>query len=56
MMGRFRWGNEERGSRYWMEGEKEDAECPMRREKQLSTCGIDVAKCERGRERNGEKY
>jgi hypothetical protein len=44
MMGRFRSGNEERENRYWMEGEEENAECPMRRERQLSTCGIDVAK------------
>jgi hypothetical protein len=32
------------------------AECAMRRERQLSTCGMDVAKRESGRERNGEKY
>jgi hypothetical protein len=56
MMGRFRSGNEERENRYWMEGEEENAECPMRRERQLSTCGIDVAKWERGKERNWEKY
>jgi hypothetical protein len=50
MMGRFRWDNEERGNRYWMEGEEENAECPMRRERQLSTCGTDV-----GNETEGEK-
>jgi hypothetical protein len=27
---------------------KEGAECAMRRERQLSTCGMDVAKCEKG--------
>jgi hypothetical protein len=41
MMARFRCGNEE--TEYWTEGE-ENAECAMRREKQLSKCGMDVAK------------
>jgi hypothetical protein len=35
---------------------KEGADCARRRERQLSTCGMDVSKWERGRERNGEKY
>jgi hypothetical protein len=35
---------------------KEGAEFAMRRERQLGTCGMDVAKWERGRERNREKY
>jgi hypothetical protein len=38
------------------EERKEGAEYAMRRERQWSTCGMDVAKWERGRERNGEKY
>jgi hypothetical protein len=37
----------------WKEG-KEGAECAMKRERQLSTCGIDVAKCEKGRQK-GDK-
>jgi hypothetical protein len=32
---------------------KEGAERAMRRDRQLSTCGMDLAKWERG---NGEKY
>jgi hypothetical protein len=39
----------------WKE-RKEGAECVVRRERQLRICGLDVAKYERGRERNGEKY
>jgi hypothetical protein len=39
----------------WKE-RKEGAECVVRRERQLRICGKDVAKYERGRERNGEKY
>jgi hypothetical protein len=35
---------------------KEGAECAMRRDRQLSTYGMDVAKWERGSERNGKKY
>jgi hypothetical protein len=35
---------------------KEGAECVMRRERQSNTCGMDVAKLERGRKRNREKY
>jgi hypothetical protein len=35
---------------------KEGVECAIGREEQLSRCGMDVAKCERRRERNGEKY
>jgi hypothetical protein len=35
---------------------KEGAERAMRRDRQLSTCRMDVAKWERGSERNGEKY
>jgi hypothetical protein len=47
----------ERGEkRYWTGGEERGAECAMKRERQLSTCGIDVAEWERGRETNGEKY
>jgi hypothetical protein len=30
--------------------------CDEERERQLSTCGMEVAKEKRGRERNGEKY
>jgi hypothetical protein len=30
---------------------KEGAECATRRKRQLTTCGMDVAKSERGRER-----
>ncbi|KAJ3629148.1 hypothetical protein MTP99_013561 [Tenebrio molitor] len=37
MMARLRCGNEERENRYWME-------CAIRRERQLSTCGMDVVK------------
>jgi hypothetical protein len=44
MMARFRCGNKERENRYWMEGEEEGVECTMRRERQFSTCGMDVAK------------
>jgi hypothetical protein len=43
-----------RENRYWMEGGKEGAECAMKRERQLSTCGMDVAKCEKGRQK-GDK-
>jgi hypothetical protein len=39
----------------WKE-RKEGAECAMRRERQLRTCGKDAAKWERGKERNGAKY
>jgi hypothetical protein len=49
-----RCGNEERDYRYRME-----RKCRMRyeeRERQLSICGMDVAKRERSSERNGEKY
>jgi hypothetical protein len=35
---------------------KEGEEYFMMRDKQLSTCGMDVAKYEGGAERNGEKY
>jgi hypothetical protein len=35
---------------------KEGAKCAVGRERQLSTCWMDVAKWERGTERNGEKY
>jgi hypothetical protein len=45
MMARFRCGNEERENRYWMEGE--ERRCRMfyeERERQLNTCGMDVAK------------
>jgi hypothetical protein len=44
IMARFSCGNEERENRYWTEGRKEGAECAVRREKRLSTCGMDVAK------------
>jgi hypothetical protein len=44
MMARFRCGNKERENRYWMEGEEEGVECATRRERQFSTCGMDVAK------------
>jgi hypothetical protein len=33
---------------------KEDAECAMTRDRQLSTCVTDVAKCEKGRQK-GDK-
>jgi hypothetical protein len=52
MMGRFRCGNEERDIRM----ERRCRMCYEERERQLSICGMDVAKRERGRERNGEKY
>ncbi|KAJ3632295.1 hypothetical protein MTP99_009309 [Tenebrio molitor] len=45
MMARFRCGNEERENRYWMEGE--ERRCRMfyeERDRQLNTCGMDVAK------------
>jgi hypothetical protein len=32
-----------REKRYWTGGEERGAECAMKRERQLSTCGIDVA-------------
>jgi hypothetical protein len=35
---------------------KEGAECVTRTERLLSTCGMVVAKLERGREKNREKY
>jgi hypothetical protein len=38
----------------WKE-RKEGAECAMRRQRQLSICGMDVAKREKGRERNDRK-
>jgi hypothetical protein len=41
---RFSGGNEERENRYWIEGEEKSSECAMRRERQLRTCGMDVAK------------
>ncbi|KAH0818022.1 hypothetical protein GEV33_004769 [Tenebrio molitor] len=41
MMARFRCGDEERENRYRTEGE-EGAECATRRERQLSTCGMDI--------------
>jgi hypothetical protein len=44
MMPRTKCGKEERDNRYWMEESKEGAECAMKREIQLSTCGMDVAK------------
>jgi hypothetical protein len=44
IMARFSCGNEEIENRYWTEGRKEGAECAARREKRLSTCGMDVAK------------
>jgi hypothetical protein len=37
----------------WKE-RKEDAECAMKTDRQLSTCGTDVAKCEKGRQK-GDK-
>jgi hypothetical protein len=43
MMARFRCGDEERENRYRTEGE-EGAECATRRERQLSTCGMDVGR------------
>jgi hypothetical protein len=56
MMARFKCENKDRENRYLMEGEEEGAKCAMRRERQLRTCGMDGAKWERGRERNGAKY
>jgi hypothetical protein len=56
MMARLRCGNDERKNRYWMEGKERSAECVMRRERQSSTCRMDVAKWERGSERSGGKY
>jgi hypothetical protein len=56
MMARFRCVNEKREKRYWMKERKAGAECAMRRERPFSTRGMDVAKCERRRERSGEKY
>jgi hypothetical protein len=45
MMARFRCGNEERQNRYWMEGEERRCRmCYEERERQSSTCGMDVAK------------
>jgi hypothetical protein len=44
MMPKIKCGKEERDNRYWMEESKEGAECAMRRKRQLSTCGMDVAK------------
>jgi hypothetical protein len=44
MKRRFSGGNEERENRYWIEGEEKSSECAMRRERQLRTCGMDVAK------------
>jgi hypothetical protein len=54
MMARFKERREKTGIG-WKE-KKEGAECAMKRERQLSTRGMDGAKGERGRERNGEKY
>jgi hypothetical protein len=42
MMARFRCGNEEKRKQV-LDGRR-GAECAMRRERQLSTCGMDVAK------------
>jgi hypothetical protein len=54
MKRRFSGGNEERENRYWIEGEEKSSECAMRRERQLRTCGMDVAKWEKGTGRNTE--
>jgi hypothetical protein len=44
-MARFRCENEEREHRYWTEGEERRCRmCYKERERQLSTCGVDVAK------------
>jgi hypothetical protein len=57
MMARFRAENEKRDNRYWTEGEERRCRmCCEESERQLNICGKDVAKWERGRERNREKY
>jgi hypothetical protein len=48
MMVRFRRGNEERENRYWMEREERRCRlCYEERDRQWSTCGMDVVKLER---------
>jgi hypothetical protein len=54
MMAKFSCRNEKRESRFGRKERKECAECAMRRERQLSTCGMDVAKWEMERKERGE--
>jgi hypothetical protein len=44
IMAGFRCGNEERGNSIGWKKRKEGAECVMRKKRQWSTCGMDVAK------------
>jgi hypothetical protein len=45
MIARFRCGNKEREKRYWKEGEERRYRmCYEEKERQLSTCGMDVPK------------
>jgi hypothetical protein len=56
MMARFGCGNERKQNRYWMEGEERRCRmCYKEREKQLSTCGMDIVKWERERERESAR-